>query len=143
MRHQLQSYGNLSLSIRPNGSSQDWVQIFNLSVNGTFSIQHFLNSADAQIRAGITEIQLRFFPDAIEATDDANLTAGGPYLLRGLLEFSIQSNSQLRGFDAVVVVTMNDHRGEISDLSASGNFDFIFNGTWVNTTVDPESETLA
>ncbi|RJU90761.1 MAG: DUF4129 domain-containing protein, partial [Candidatus Poseidoniales archaeon] len=135
--------GNLSLSIRPNGSSQDWVQIFNLSVNGTFSIQHFLDSADAQIRAGITEIQLRFFPDAIEATDDANLTAGGPYLLRGLLEFSIQSNSQLRGFDAVVVVTMNDHRGEISDLSASGNFDFIFNGTWVNTTVDPESETLS
>ncbi|MAI39755.1 MAG: hypothetical protein CMA09_00470 [Euryarchaeota archaeon] len=135
--------GNLSFSIRPNGSSQDWVQIFNLSVNGTFSIQHFLDSADAQIRAGITEIQLRFFPDAIEATDDANLTAGGPYLLRGLLEFSIQSTSQLRGFDAVVVVTMNDHRGETSDLLASGNFDFIFNGTWVNTTVDPESETLS
>jgi len=134
--------GNLSFSIRPNASSQDWVQIFNLSVNGTFSIQHFLDSADAQIKSGITEIQLRFFPDAIEATDDANVSLGAPYLLRGLLEFGIQATSQLRGSDAVVIVKISDHRAETTDLMLSGNFDFIFNGTWVNTTVDPESETL-
>jgi len=134
--------GNLSFSIRENGSSQDWVQVFNQSVNGSFSIQHLLLAADTQVMAGVLEIQLRFFPDAIEATDDANITAGGPYLLRGTLDFEVQASAQLRGSEATVLVTAVDHRGVNSDLLLSGNFDFSFNGNWINTTVDPQSETL-
>ena len=134
--------GNLSLSIRENETSQDWTQVFNQSVNGAFSIQHLLLAADAQVMAGILEIQIRFFPNAIEATDDANVTAGGPYLLRGTLIFEVQASAQLRGTDATVLVSAIDHRGVTTDLLLSGNFDFTFNGNWVNTTVDPQTETM-
>ena len=134
--------GNLSFSIRENGSSQEWIQVFNQSVNGAFSIQHLLRTADAQVMAGIIEVQIRFFPNAIEATDDANVTASGPYLLRGYLEFEVQATAQLRGTDATVLVTAFDHRGISTDLLISGNFDFTFNGNWVNTTVDPSTETM-
>ena len=134
--------GNLSFSMRSVGSGSDWIEMFNASVNGTFSVQHLLTAADAQIAAGEIELQVRFFPDSIEATDDANMSAGAPYLLRGWLQFTTQSVSQLRNTEAVVLVSMTDHRGVDSDLLASGNFDFTFNGTWVNTTVDPESETI-
>ena len=134
--------GNLSFSMRSNGSGTDWIEIFNQTVNGTFSVQHFLTAGVAQISAGEIELQVRFFPDTIEATDDANMSSGAPYLLRGWLQFSTQSVSQLRGTESVVLVSMTDHRGVDTDLLASGNFDFTFNGTWVNTTVDPESETI-
>jgi hypothetical protein len=134
--------GNLSFSMRSVGSGSDWIEMFNASVNGTFSVLHLLTAANAQIAAGEIELQVRFFPDSIEATDDANMSAGAPYLLRGWLQFTTQSVSQLRNTEAVVLVTMTDHRGVDSDLLASGNFDFTFNGTWVNTTVDPESETI-
>ena len=134
--------GNLSFSMRSNGSGTDWIEIFNQTVNGTFSVQHFLTAGVAQISAGEIELQVRFFPDSIEATDDANMSSGAPYLLRGWLQFSTQSVSQLRGTESVVLVSMTDHRGVDTDLLASGNFDFTFNGTWVNTTVDPESETI-
>ena len=134
--------GNLSFSMRSNGSGTDWIEIFNQTVNGTFSVQHFLTAGVAQISAGEIELQVRFFPDSIEATDDANMSSGAPYLLRGWLQFNTQSVSQLRGTESVVLVSMTDHRGVDTDLLASGNFDFTFNGTWVNTTVDPESETI-
>ena len=129
--------GNVSFSIRQNGTSQEWIQVFNRSVNGPFSLQHLLVAADTQIVAGFLETQIRFFPDAIEATDDANITAGGPYLLRGLLSFDVQATPQLRGSGATVLVTAIDHRGLSTDLMLSGNFDFSFNGNWFNTTVDP------
>tara|TARA_B100001093_G_scaffold265270_1_gene253660 strand:+ start:51789 stop:60722 length:8934 start_codon:yes stop_codon:yes gene_type:complete len=134
--------GNLSVSLRENGTNQEWSEVSNTTVNGVFSVQHNLASADAQIRAGLVEVLVRFFPDAIEATDDANVSAGAPYLLQGILDFEVQAASQLRGTESTVLVSMVDHRGVASDLLASGNFDFIFNGSWVNTTVDPESETL-
>ena len=134
--------GNLSFSIRENGTSQEWVQVFNLSVSGPFGIQYLLTAADAQVMAGILEIQIRFFPNAIEATDDANVTAGGPYLLRGFLDFQVQASAQLRGTDSSVLITAIDHRGVSTDLLLSGDFDFFFNGNWVNTTADPQSETM-
>jgi hypothetical protein len=134
--------GNLSFSMRSNGSGTDWIEIFNNTVNGTFSVQHLLTAGVAQIASGEIELQVRFFPDAIEATDDANMSSGAPYLLRGWLQFTTQAVSQLRGTESVVLVSMTDHRGVDTDLLASGNFDFTFNGTWVNTTVDPESETI-
>ncbi|MDA8701342.1 transglutaminase domain-containing protein [Euryarchaeota archaeon] len=134
--------GNLSFSIRQNGTSDDWLQVFNRTVNGAFSLQHLLTTADAQVLAGEIEIQLRFFPDAIEATDDANLSSSAPHLLRGFLEFEVLASSQLRGSDSSILVTVLDHRGLSSDLFISGNFDFGFNGSWVNTTVDPISESM-
>ncbi|DAC45240.1 MAG TPA: hypothetical protein D7H93_04925, partial [Candidatus Poseidoniales archaeon] len=134
--------GNLSFSMRSVGSGTDWIEVFNQTVNGTFSVQHFLTAAVAQIAAGEIELQVRFYPDSIEATDDANMSSGAPYLLRGWLQFTSQSVSQLRNTEAVVLVSMVDHRGVDTDLLASGNFDFSFNGSWVNTTVDPESETI-
>ena len=134
--------GNLSFSIRQNGTSDEWLQVFNRSVNGAFNLQHLLGTADAQVLAGELEIQLRFYPDAIEATDDANLSSGDPYVLRGFLDFEVQATSQLRGSESAILVTVFDHRGISSDLFLSGNFDFFFNGSWVNTTVDPSSESL-
>lgn len=134
--------GNLSFSIRENGTTQEWSQVFNRSVNGVFSIQHLLATADAQVMAGNLEVQIRFFPNAIEATDDANVSAGEPYLLRGFLEFEVQATAQLRGAEATVLVTAMDHRGVSTDLLITGNFDFTFNGNWVNTTVDPSTETM-
>ena len=134
--------GNLSLSIRQNGTSDEWLQVFNRTVNGAFSFQHLLTTADAQVLAGEIEVQLRFFPDTIEATDDANLSSSAPYFLRGFLVFDVQASSQLRGTEAAILVSAIDHRGATSDLSILGNFDFAFDGSWVNTTVNPESETM-
>ena len=37
--------GNLSFSMRSVGSGADWIEVFNQTVNGTFSVQHFLTAA--------------------------------------------------------------------------------------------------
>ena len=70
--------GNLSFSMRSVGSGTDWIEVFNQTVNGTFSVQHFLTAAVAQIAAGEIELQVRFYPDSIEATDDANMSSVFP-----------------------------------------------------------------
>ena len=81
--------GNLSFEMRENNSGGDWTEIFNVTVNGAFNIQHFLNASDVNVAAGILEVRLRFYPDLYESTDDANLSTGDPYALVGILNFEV------------------------------------------------------
>ena len=134
--------GTVLLRMRSNGSTGPWFEVFNQSVNGNFTIQHTLNSSTTPVAAGEVEFSLRFYPSTIPATDDANLSSGEPYFLKGKLNFVVQSVEQLRGTPASVVVDILDHRGVSIGQNFSGNYDFFFNASWVNTTVDPDSSTI-
>ena len=88
--------GNLQFSIRANGTSDSWTEVFNQSVNGAFSIQHFMPN-DTLVAAGEIETRLRFYPSTLPATDDANVTLPDPYFLRGLLSFEVEKAAYVRG----------------------------------------------
>ena len=133
--------GDLQFSIRANDSGDQWLEMFNLSVSGTFSFQ-FLMPTNVMVAAGAIETRLRFFPSTLPATDDADMTVDPPFFLRGLLTFVVQDSSQVRGQDALVSVQINDHRGIAASPNLLGNYDFSFNGSWFNTTVDPELDLL-
>ncbi len=134
--------GNLSFEMRENNSGGDWNEIFNVSVNGAFAIQHFLNASDVNVAAGILEVRLRFYPDLYESTDDANLSTGDPYSLVGILNFEVIATPQLRGEPTNVLVQISDHMGVEVGLAVPGEYSFSFNGTWVNTTTDPDSSLI-
>ena len=133
--------GDLQLAIRTNDSGDLFTEVFNTSVSGTFSIQYLLPN-NLSIAAGVIEVRLRFFPASLPATDDADVSAGAPYFLRGFLSFVVEDSAQIRGQDAVVNVQINDHRGVSASPDLLGNYDFTFNGSWFNTTVDPELDFL-
>jgi transglutaminase-like putative cysteine protease len=134
--------GNLSLSIRQNGSGMEWLEVFNFTVNGSFTISHLLVAGDTPVAAGEIEIKLRFFPDILLATDDANVSVNVPYWLQGILDFSIAAMPQMRGTATNVRVQIEDHRGVIQGFETIGNYDFYFDGNWVNTTTDPDSTVI-
>ena len=133
--------GDLQFSIRTNGSGDGWTELFNLSVSGTFAVQ-FQLPTNVMVAAGEVEVLLRFFPSTLPATDDADVSSGAPYFLRGLLDFVVQESSQIRGQDALLTVQINDHRGIGAGGEVLGNYDFSFNGSWINTTVDPTLDIL-
>ena len=133
--------GDLQFAIRANDSGDQWLELFNTSVSGTFSFQYQIPT-NVMVATGEIETRLRFFPSTLPATDDANLSAGAPYFLRGLLDFVVQDSSQVRGQDALLTVQINDHRGVAAGGDLEGNYDFSFNGTWFNTTVNPELDLL-
>ncbi len=135
--------GNLSLSIRQNDSGMEWLEVFNFTVNGSFTITHLLAAADTPVAAGVIEIQLRFFPDVLLATDDANVSINAPYWLQGILDFSIEAMPQMRGTPTNVRVQIEDHRGVIQGFNTVGDYDFFFDNNWVNTTTDPESTVIS
>ena len=83
--------------------------------------------------AGEVEVRLRFIPSTISATDDANLSTGAPYRLQSFLQFEFESTPQLRGFDGLFSMAISDHRGE-TVRNTAGDFDFLFNNSWFNTT---------
>ena len=134
--------GMLSFRMRENDSGGDFIEIFNQSVNGSFSIQYFLNASLIPVASGEIEMILRFYPTQFEATDDANLSSGAPYALRGVLTYEVDAQSQLRGGPANLLIQLYDHRGASVGLDVPGNYDFTFNNSWVNTTVDPASTLL-
>ena len=134
--------GNLSFEMRENNSGGDWTEIFNVTVNGAFNIQHFLNASDVNVAAGILEVRLRFYPDLYESTDDANLSTGDPYALVGILNFEVIATPQLRGEPTNVLVQISDHMGVEVGLAVPGDYSFSFDGTWVNTTTDPDSSLI-
>ena len=94
------------------------------------------------VAAGEIETRLRFFPSTLPATDDADVSTGVPYFLQGLLTFQVQESAQVRGQNALLSVQINDHRGVPAGAEILGNYDFSFNGTWFNTTVDPTLDLL-
>ena len=134
--------GNLSFSMRENNSGGEWTEIFNVSVNGAFSVQHFLNATDVNVAAGILEVRLRFYPDLYESTDDANLSTGDPFALVGILSFEVIATPQLRGEPTNILVQISDHMGVEVGLAVPGDYSFSFNSQWVNTTSDPDSSLI-
>ena len=134
--------GNLSFSMRENNSGGEWTEIFNQSVNGAFNIQHLLNSTDVNVAAGILEVRLRFYPDLYESTDEANLSTGDPFALVGILNFEVIATPQLRGEPTNILVQISDHMGVEVGLAVPGDYSFDFDGTWVNTTSDPDSSLI-
>jgi len=132
--------GQLVLAMRENGTFGEWSEIFNQTVNGTFAIQEPLTAQLATFAAGEVEVRLRFIPVTIAATDDANLSSQAPYRMQSFLQFEFESTSQLRGYDGTFGMTTTDHRGE-TVRSTVGDYDFIFNNTWFNTTSNLSGQT--
>jgi protocatechuate 3,4-dioxygenase beta subunit len=58
------------------------------------------------------------------------------------LNFNVLESSQVRGQNALLTVQINDHRGIAAGAEILGNYDFSFNGSWFNTTVDPTLDLL-
>ena len=71
---------------------------------------------------------------SIAATDDANLSSWCTLQATEFLQFEFESTPQLRGYDGIIGVIVSDHRGE-PVLSTVGDYDFSFNNTWFNTTI--------
>ncbi|RAH15662.1 MAG: hypothetical protein CMB56_002275 [Methanobacteriota archaeon] len=127
--------GLLELGIRENGSGLEYLVIFNKSVNGSFAISHLLNASDILIPAGQIDVRLRFYPNSLDTTDDADLPTD--YLLRSYLTFEIFGDPQKRGTNANVVITASDHRGITTGLNLTGEFQHSFDGGLVETSTDP------
>ena len=134
--------GNLSFGMRELNGGGTFVELFNQSVNGAFTISHVLDVNTTFVKAGDVELELIFYPDNLDATDSLN-TSGTEWFLQGLLFFDLLANSQLRGQDVGIIVQVSDHLGGQLDLNLTGNFTFDFDGSTVNTTTDPGSSTLS
>ena len=134
--------GNLSFGMRELNGGGTFVELFNRSVNGAFSISHFLDFNNTTVKAGDVELELTFYPDSLEATDSLN-TSGTDWFLQGILFFELQALPQVRGTDVGLIVVVTDHLGGSFELNLTGTFTFDFNGSTVNTTTDPESSTIS
>ena len=134
--------GNLSFGMRELNGGGTFVELFNKTVNGSFSITHILDVANTTVKAGEVELELIFYPDDLDATDSLN-TSGSPWFLQGILFFELQANPQLRGNDVAIIVQVFDHLGGQFELNLTGTFSFELNGTLVNTSTDPDSSTIS
>ena len=134
--------GNLSFGMRELNGGGTFVELFNKSVNGPFSITHVLDISNTTVRAGDIELELIFYPDSLDATDSLN-TSGTPWWLKGKLFFQLQALPQLRGNEVGIIVEVSDHLSNPFDLNLTGTFTFDFNGTTENTTIDPDSSTIS
>ena len=134
--------GTLSFGMRELNGGGTFVELFNKTINGSFAINHTLAINTTFVKAGDVELELVFYPDDLEATDSLN-TSGTPWFLQGLLFMELQANPQIRGLDVGIIVLVRDHLGGQFDLNLNGTFTFDFNGTTVNTTVNPESSTIS
>jgi len=134
--------GNLSFGMRELNGGGTFVELFNQSVNGAFAITHNLDVNLTTVKAGAIELSLVFYPDNLEATDSLN-TSASPWWLEGLLFLELQAQSQLRGDEVAIIIQVTDHLGGQLDLNLTGTFTFDFDGTTVNTTIDPGSSTIS
>ena len=134
--------GSLSFGMRELNGGGTFVELFNKTINGSFAINHTLAINTTFVKAGDVELELVFYPDDLEATDSLN-TSGTPWFLQGLLFMELQANPQIRGSEVGIIVLVRDHLGGQFDLNLNGTFTFDFNGTTVNTTVNPESSTIS
>ena len=134
--------GTLSFGMRELNGGGTFVELFNKTINGSFAINHTLAINTTFVKAGDVELELVFYPDDLEATDSLN-TSGTPWFLQGLLFMELQANPQIRGSEVGIIVLVRDHLGGQFDLNLNGTFTFDFNGTTVNTTVNPESSTIS
>ena len=134
--------GNLSFGIREANGGGTFLELFNTSVNGSFSLIHLVDVNTTWVHAGAVELSLVFYPDTLEATDSLN-TSGTAWWLKGIMYLELQASSQLRGQTVNILVQLTDHMGVNLDMNTTGDFEFTFNGTLENTTTDPTSVTLS
>ena len=132
--------GSLFFGIRQNNSGTEFIEIFNRTVSGPITEVVTL-PVDLQIPAGEIEPALIFYPSTIETTDQLSTAATG-WWLKGIISFEIQADPQQRGTPSVIIIRVTDHMGQNSNINFSGNYDFDFDSSWVNTTEDPVSSTL-
>ena len=115
--------GNLSFGMRELNGGGTFVELFNRSVYGSFSIIHTLDVNNTTVKAGDIELELIFYPDDLEATDSLN-TSGTPWWLQGILFFELQATPQLRGEDVGLIIQVSDHLGGQFELNLNGTFTF-------------------
>ncbi|MEC7279913.1 MAG: hypothetical protein VXV98_07715, partial [Candidatus Thermoplasmatota archaeon] len=135
--------GSLVLSLRDVASGGAWVDVFNVSVNGPFNVQHTLNASTTPIAAGEVEPRLRFFPTTLPTTDIENLSDNAPYRLRGVYNYTMISESQLRGEATNTQFQVVDHLGNGVGIVMLGTFDVLFNGSLATSVVDPLSNQIS
>lgn len=135
--------GSLVLSLRDIASGGGWVDVFNVTVNGTFSVQHTLNASTTPIAAGEVEPRLRFFPEVLPTTDIENLSDNAPYRLRGIYNYTMISESQLRGEATNTQFQVVDHLGNGVGIVMLGTYDVFFNGSLATSIVDPLSNQIS
>jgi transglutaminase-like putative cysteine protease len=135
--------GSLVLSLRDIASGGAWVDVFNVTVNGTFSVQHTLNASTTPIAAGEVEPRLRFFPEVLPTTDIENLSDDAPYRLRGIYNYTMISESQLRGEATNTQFQVVDHLGNGVGIVMLGTYDVFFNGSLATSIVDPLSNQIS
>ena len=135
--------GSLVLSLRDIASGGAWVDVFNVTVNGTFSVQHTLNATTTPIAAGEVEPRLRFFPEVLPTTDIENLSDNAPYRLRGIYNYTMISESQLRGEATNTQFQVVDHLGNGVGIVMLGTYDVFFNGSLATSIVDPLSNQIS
>ena len=133
--------GNLSFGMRELNGGGTFVELFNKSVTGPFTIAHLLDINNTTVPAGEIELELIFYPDSLDATDSLN-TSGPLWWLKGKLFLELQALPQLRGNDVGIIVEVFDHLSNPFELNLTGTFTFDLDGTTENTTTDPDSSTI-
>ena len=128
--------GMLEFSIRQNGTGGLFNVVLNQSVNGSFAVAANMSALLAVIPAGLMDVRLRFYPNSLDATDDANMS-GSAWWLKSYIWIEFQSNPTMRGGQTSVVLDFYDHRNSNLDLNLTGEFSSSFNNGWFNTTVNP------
>ena len=93
--------------------------------------------------AGEVEPRLRFFPTTLPTTDIENLSDNAPYRLRGIYNYTMISESQLRGEATNTQFQVVDHLGNGVGIVMLGTFDVLFNGSLATSVVDPLSNQIS
>ena len=123
--------GTMWLQMRNNGSTGPMDNITSFVLNastwstspGNFSLVWNFGVADAQtLDPGYIDVELLFIPDALGATDIANLSAG--YGLQTILTIEYNLGPIQRGQSMTTNIGLTDHRG---------NYVIPANGTYVST----------
>ena len=142
--------GTLWLQMRMNGSTGPMENITSWALNsstwstspGNYSLVWNFSAAFAQsLDPGYIDVELLFIPDALGASDIANLPDG--YGLQTTLSIEYSIGPLQRGQDATSNIALSDHRGNYV-LPANGTYISTFDGTVIatNNSVDAEFGSL-
>ncbi|MGY8701826.1 MAG: hypothetical protein ACKVHH_03855 [Candidatus Poseidoniales archaeon] len=130
--------GDLEIAIREAGTGALYEVITNLSVSGTYATTFILDRAFVQnIPAGAIELRVRFYPNNLDSTDDADLSAVDHWMV-GRMNISFDAGTHARGTQASYTMTIVDHRGQTPD-NVNGTYINSFDGSVENTTTNPQT----
>nr|AIF09074.1 transglutaminase domain-containing protein [uncultured marine group II/III euryarchaeote KM3_34_C09] len=126
--------GYISLLLRSNGSNTSYSNITTWAVtNGVYNITWNLNGSDVPVGPGYLDVQLLFGQGIPGASDQDEFTGYG---LRSEVTMSFGLGSIGRGEMISVMISLADHTGS-ANLPFNGTYLMTFDGTLVNTSVDP------